>query len=315
MPTLAYSFTTCGGEDHYTYANVLQGATLRVAFEPVDTPWMRAAVASDGTLANGRVGARVGFVADVFYRLQAEAGFNVMEVTATSSDYWWDSCINDTIFGNRVDLCVGNIWVTNDRTLRGALFTHDIAPRASLHIISAAVQMTVYDQLTLVFEPFTISVWIVLMLCVFGFTIATFMANDDLTAREEAWHELIAQERSDEDRAKAEREAEAEAEAEWRRSLSGVSGGWRPGQPLTPPGRAGGVGASVSVKMAGGGGGGGGGAPGFPATNAAAAADGDGDGASSTRSWLRLRKSMLPAEDPCPETRLGSSSACTVKVP
>jgi hypothetical protein len=114
-----------GGEDHYTYANVLKGETLRVAFEPLDTPWMRAAVASDGTLvgtpyrlnpadpvawqrlvsnlapmkwkpgfkvcasnatctgyslANGRVGARVGFVADVFYRLQAEAGFDAVEV-------------------------------------------------------------------------------------------------------------------------------------------------------------------------------------------------------------------------------------------
>ena len=63
------------------------------------------------------MGTRVGFVADVFYRLQAEAGFDAVEVTATASDYWWDSCINDTIFGNGVDLCVGNIW------LGGRLFT------------------------------------------------------------------------------------------------------------------------------------------------------------------------------------------------
>jgi hypothetical protein len=58
----------------------------------------------------------------------------------------------------------------------------DIAPRAALHILSAETQTTVYDQLTLVFEPFTASVWIVLMLCVFGFTIAMFMANEDFTA-------------------------------------------------------------------------------------------------------------------------------------
>jgi hypothetical protein len=49
-------------------------------------------------------------------------------VTATSSDYWWDSCVNDTIFGAGVDLCVGNIWITHDRTLRGALFTQGVAP-------------------------------------------------------------------------------------------------------------------------------------------------------------------------------------------
>ena len=72
-----------------------------------------------GASANGRVGARVGFVADVFYRLQAEAGFDAVEVTATASDYWWDSCVNDTIFGNGVDLCVGNIWYG-----RAAMFVH-----------------------------------------------------------------------------------------------------------------------------------------------------------------------------------------------
>ena len=190
VPSLAYSFTTCAGEDHYTFANVLRGETLRVAFEPVDTPWMRAAVASDGSLAMGRVGARMGFAADVFYRLQAEAGFAAVEVTATTSGYWWDSCVNDTIFGTGVDLCVGNIWATNDRTLRGALFTHPIAPRAALHILSANIKINMYAQLMFVFKPFSDSVWIVLVLCMCGFVVAMFLANEDFTAREEAWHAL-----------------------------------------------------------------------------------------------------------------------------
>jgi hypothetical protein len=167
---LHYSYETCGNlntysdERHYRY---LRGRHIRVSY-PGDS-------GSGYTLKTLSDGTKTGSMVEFMRTVAAEAQFTWEEVPlqeASRSRYSssFTACVHQVAL-NETDMCIGNFWVTPERTLLAG-FTAAVYDDEFKLIVRATIERTIWDK---VGRPFTMTLtpgawgWVITTLCAMSF--------------------------------------------------------------------------------------------------------------------------------------------------
>lgn len=179
-PDLYYSYSVCGEKDtfqDYIIESELVGRTLKVGVPALHFPNHYRLNENEEAILfsediNDGVGELKGIYIDFLLELANSGNFEVEFHPVSRGSHlgpeWsaWSGCIFDVSRG-LLDMCVGNFWETSLRRSVVTFSTPLINEHFYMMVPKPKVKDDVITQLALVFEPFTPSLWAVIVVATF----------------------------------------------------------------------------------------------------------------------------------------------------
>jgi len=180
FPELFYSYETCGEVDafrEFTLKSELVGRTLKVGVPALLYPdHYRLDENGDPILFSDDIFEGVGELRGIFIDFlhavasdgNFEVEFHAVTLAAYEGQEWsaWGGCIFDVNRGV-LDVCVGNFWETTFRRSMVSFTTPLLTEKYYLMVPKPQAKNGVLTKLSLIFEPFTTSLWGVIVIVTF----------------------------------------------------------------------------------------------------------------------------------------------------